>query len=293
MSNIADKLNYLNDTKKAIKTAISNRGVAVSDDDTFRSYASKITEIGETIEKTKFGVTVDAFLGDADANGVLYPASSDIGIDLDFTNIEEVAEGALIYKFSNNLTIKSANFSTLKKIDAMGLSHAFLMSSIENIDFSQLTTIEMGGLENTFFGSQLKNINFNSLELIAENSLNSTFLACDNLESANLSSLRVIPTYGLSNTFSYCPALTNVNFDSLETVDIYGLSGTFEECPSLSTISFPSLININQQAFNNVFYGCLSLTEIHFRADMQETVEAMEGYSEKWGASNATIYFDL
>jgi len=39
------KINYLEQTKLAIKTAIINKGVAVSEADTFRSYASKIASI--------------------------------------------------------------------------------------------------------------------------------------------------------------------------------------------------------------------------------------------------------
>lgn len=42
---VKDKLDYLNDTKQAIKTAIQSKGQAVSDADTFRSYADKINAI--------------------------------------------------------------------------------------------------------------------------------------------------------------------------------------------------------------------------------------------------------
>lgn len=42
---VKDKLDYLNDTKQAIKTAIQGKGQAVSDNDTFRSYADKINAI--------------------------------------------------------------------------------------------------------------------------------------------------------------------------------------------------------------------------------------------------------
>jgi hypothetical protein len=45
MSTITDKLTYLQDTKTAIKNAIVNKGVSVSDSDTFRSYANKISSI--------------------------------------------------------------------------------------------------------------------------------------------------------------------------------------------------------------------------------------------------------
>ena len=45
MGTIADKLTYLSNTKAAIKNAITAKGVTVSDGDTFRSYADKISSI--------------------------------------------------------------------------------------------------------------------------------------------------------------------------------------------------------------------------------------------------------
>ena len=42
---LVQKLNYLLDTKEAIKEAIVNKKVEVSDSDTFRSYAEKIGTI--------------------------------------------------------------------------------------------------------------------------------------------------------------------------------------------------------------------------------------------------------
>ena len=45
MGTITDKLNKLAETKSAIKTAIVNKGVSISDTDTFASYADKIASI--------------------------------------------------------------------------------------------------------------------------------------------------------------------------------------------------------------------------------------------------------
>ena len=42
---LVQKLNYLLDTKEAIKEAIINKKVEISDSDTFRSYADKINDI--------------------------------------------------------------------------------------------------------------------------------------------------------------------------------------------------------------------------------------------------------
>ena len=45
MGTITDKLNKLAETKSAIKTAIVNKGVTITDTDTFASYADKISSI--------------------------------------------------------------------------------------------------------------------------------------------------------------------------------------------------------------------------------------------------------
>lgn len=57
---ISDKLTYLEGTKSAIKDAIVAKGVAVSDSDTFRSYADKIGQIsggGRKINLNDYGLT--------------------------------------------------------------------------------------------------------------------------------------------------------------------------------------------------------------------------------------------
>ena len=43
----------------------------------------------------------------------------------------------------------------------------------------------------------------------------------------------------------------------------------------------------------NYTFSFSSLTEIHFPAAIKSKIEALTGYSDKWGATNATIYFDL
>lgn len=55
---IYDKLTYLEGTKSAIKDSIISKGVAVSDSDTFRSYADKISQISAGgVDVTATGMT--------------------------------------------------------------------------------------------------------------------------------------------------------------------------------------------------------------------------------------------
>ena len=50
MGTIADKLNYLSETKNLIKQAIISKGVGISNSDSFRSYAQKISNINTGVD---------------------------------------------------------------------------------------------------------------------------------------------------------------------------------------------------------------------------------------------------
>ena len=63
----------------------------------------------------------------------------------------------------------------------------------------------------------------------------------------------------------------------------------FYNCTALTTVSLPEATSIGNYAFSK----CTALTEIHFSAANQATIEALSSYSSKFGATNATIYFDL
>lgn len=63
----------------------------------------------------------------------------------------------------------------------------------------------------------------------------------------------------------------------------------FNNCNSLYAI----YIEGNVTSIGNNAFKSSSLKEIHFKASIQATIEAMSNYTSKWGATNATIYFDL
>lgn len=80
----SDKLIYLNGTKEAIKQAIIDKGVEVSSEDTFRSYATKIGEISG-------GGGGGDSLGYKRVSGV--PNGEDI-----ITNAPDIESGGVLYK---------------------------------------------------------------------------------------------------------------------------------------------------------------------------------------------------
>ena len=70
MGTITDKLNKLAETKSAIKTAIVNKGVAVSDSDTFASYANKISSISGAKDTYGFSDIGFSTVPDRITNGI-------------------------------------------------------------------------------------------------------------------------------------------------------------------------------------------------------------------------------
>ena len=78
------KINYLEQTKTAIKTAIISKGVAVSEADTFRSYASKIASISGGGElkavygKQQLNYTQGASVFTADSDGIYLACNQNI-----------------------------------------------------------------------------------------------------------------------------------------------------------------------------------------------------------------------
>ena len=123
-----------------------------------------------------------------------------------------------------------------------------------------------------------------------------TFEGCTGLTgSVEFPNLTKIDIHGLYSCFNGCTGLTgSVEFPNLTEMDIYGIAYAFTNCTGLTgTINFPSLITVGTNGLNNTFKGCTGITEIHFRADAKSVIEAQGTYDSKFGATNATIYFDL
>lgn len=111
-----------------------------------------------------------------------------------------------------------------------------------------------------------------------------------NVEFPNLITINY---YGLFDAFNGCTGITSVNFPKLTEIGTCGLNYAFCGCTGLTgNVEFPALISIGSNGLLNAFLNT-NITEIHFKADVKSVVEAQASYSSKFGASNATIYFDL
>ena len=121
-----------------------------------------------------------------------------------------------------------------------------------------------------------------------------SFIWCEGITSINFPALTSIEDYGMSNTFGYCTELTgHVSFPSLISIGYYGMEATFTGCEKIIKVSFPSLTFVDEYGLYATFMDCTGITEIHFRADAKSVIENQNDYDAVFGASDATIYFDL
>lgn len=256
MGTITEKLSKVLETKSAIKNAIVNKGVDVTDDDTFSSYAEKIEQIesGTAVNTKKLGLTIDNFLGDVDDNGVLQAISE--APDVDFTGVKEIGENSLVCTFAYK-NINSVNVSDIEVIQTTGMDHTFSHSTLNNTDvvFENLTEIKQNGLQYTFEHSNITSLEFPGItQIIRDNAdryvtLNHTAEYCKNLNTISFPNLERIESYQNFTYMANQSTVTNILFPKLKYISSV-------EKPSGSTSSFGP--------FNQAFYGTNNMTSFEF-----------------------------
>ena len=137
---------------------------------------------------------------------------------------------------------------------------------------------------------------FDECTRVADYGLFFAFSGCTDITgNVSFPKLTSVGYFGLQAVFQGCAGITgSISFPKLTSIDYCGLYYTFSGCTGITgSVSFPKLTSIGTRGLYYAFDGCTGITEIHFSADAQSTVEATGGYETKFGASNATIYFDL
>lgn len=259
------------------------------------------TIVEKEVAKTKFGATVDAFLGDVDANGVYKKTTTPLYVNL--VGVTSIYMGAFMYRFAGAIELDFAA-DDVTSIDSEGMSHAFYStmgsSNPKKISFANLEVVDQYcAFEQCLYASgNEKNTTFNfpKLKVISGTRTFSKFSAS---------------YYG--NVDDIFPALEEISgANSMDGFCAYqnrnGVPLTFSKLKKAagSTTYQPAAPFGSPQTNGNVwnfpsateFVGYLwssgSYTgEIHFAAANQAAIEACEGYANKWGFTKATIFFDL
>ena len=161
---------------------------------------------------------------------------------------------------------------SLPKVTSVG-SYAFLRCSITNaVNLPAATYLDAY----VFMRGYVK-----SVSLPVATTLQGTFYYCYTVTTVSAPKATTVK----NETFWACPQLTSVDLSSVTTIQ----NSAFYKCPKLTTINLPKATSIGDSAFGD----CSNLTAIHFASTNESKITALSGYSNKFGATNATIYFDL
>lgn len=284
MATIAENLTLLESTKANIKQAIVNKGVSVSDTDTFASYADKIGQIsgGSSAAALDFGSINYAYAPTALKNGL----DASVAYLNNWTGNHFDSDPELMFMPKVEITD-----SEPVSLEYVGGSFPRLLI-FPDIDFKHK---DING-ETLFNNSKavsihLKNINFTG-------SLESLFQGCNNLSDITCSGLTIdsnvtSATYcfkgcyqlttvpdlfngaqtGLTNLnymFQDCK-MTTIDLSSWKFGQVTSMRNMFRDCDNTITIDITGIDTSQMTSTSNMFnmcYGCYNLIRIRGAIDL-------------------------
>ena len=279
MGTTADKLNKILETKKAIRTAINNKGGTLTETDTFASYATAIDNIksgGSGVGEEK-SIYVDFLDGDGtllkreylDVGGTATPPD-DPNLDSDYltfsgwsdtqlTNITESKTIYAIYTTKDNATYIFIHIPTENKAIMLRFG-----GTVTSVDWGDGTTDAT--LSHTYSATGDYVIKVIGGTSIPTNILNST-----NDNAFVLKCYLSNTIKGLNSAFNQCFSLKSIILP--KDIKVIGPS-VFYQCFSLESINLPSTITaINSQAF----LGCYTLKNISLPSGVTRLDKTCDG----------------
>ena len=203
MSNINNKLDYLDETKQLIKQAIIEKGQEVSDEDTFRSYVDKISDI-ETGNDTK-----DAT---ATSNDILYPETAYIS--------NGKVTGNIMPTYSSNTTLSQTNtISRSLSYSLLDINYDAKIAIVSDEDykfnFCNIVNNEIDYENSTY-------ITLNDFEEGMDGTY--TFSKCCTNFDKNTNDLYLYLLFTFQNTFKVFCYTYNIKTKSSKYIDTYELA---------------------------------------------------------------------
>lgn len=295
---ITNKLEYLQETKNQIKNAITEKGVTISDTDTFRSYADKIASIS-----TGTGTSSDDWQPEPDwwdIETILENDTEDysqkiiclLTDELDDGATKSQVRGADKYKLSDGQVIETTSSSseniynifdiTKDKACSKGYKTRYIIY-YKNSDFDANIILPDNAIYAIFSGVKFSNTCFNSKIFLqgikfinntqyTATSITSMFGGCHNLKS--ITGLEISESVSTASAFTYCSVLEKIpNIDTRNTTNMYNM---FSYCSALKKI--PNIDTRNTTSMNNMFISCFNLKEIQ-NLDMVNVTNTINMFS--------------
>ena len=255
MGTTADKLNKVLETKEAIRTAINNKGGALTETDTFASYATAIDNIqsgGGGGGDNPLQYVIDNYEGDGKPScyNLFYKyqgTSLDILSQCDFSKVTNMS-----YMFNG-----CSSLTTIPLIDTSSCTN--MSNMFDNC--SSLTTIPLIDTSSCINMSKMftlcsKLTTIPQLDTSSCTNIYAVFNGCSSLTTIPQLDTSLCTNMGFM--FWNCSKLTTI--PQLDTSSCTKMYRMFFQCSSLTTI--PQLDTSKVTDFTYMFYYCSKLTSI-------------------------------
>ena len=235
MGSIADKMNYLLETKKGIREAIAAKGVSISDGDTFRSYADKIASI-ET--------------GEGSGGDSPTPDIPVIGDGKTYLYIKIAAPGRMTVPLyfsqtvANGVTIDWGDGS-----DTLTISGTGNKNTIHTYADVGEYTISLNPVSGCTLGLGHKSSSYCVMGATGNNGR----VYCNMLQAAEIGkNVTSVGNYAFYNCYSLSSVVMSQGVTSVGSLAFYN-------CYSLSSVVMPQGVT---SIGSNLFYKCYSLSSV-------------------------------
>ena len=250
MATIAENLTLLESTKANIKQAIVNKGVSVSDTDTFASYADKIGQIS--------GGSSAAALDFGSINYAYAPPYLKKGLD---------ASVAYLNNWTGNNFPSDSELMFMPKfeiVDSEPVSLSYVGSDFPKLLIFPDIDFKHKDIDGTALFSDSKAISIHLKNINFTGTLSSLFWKCNSLADLTCSGLTIDSNVAsASNCFRECYQLTTVPdlFNGAQT-GLTDLNYMFFQCSNMTTIDLSSWKFGQVTSMQNMFRNCINAETI-------------------------------
>ena len=228
MGTTADKLNKLLETKQAIKQAIIDKGVDVSDDTVFADYASKISEI----EAGSGEGGVDPYYE------YLWIRSTNNNTNYSYLFFDYVGDTLDLSKLDTSKATDMSNmFYRCEKLTSLDVSN-FNTSNVKDMDYMFFNCNKLTSLDLSNFNTS----NVTTMKYMFGNCYALTSLDLSNFDTSKITDMNYI--------FNSCSNLTSLDCSSWNVGHITGyyyIQTAFDGCSSLVDFYPPQNFNANMR----------------------------------------------
>lgn len=314
---ITNKLTYLEQTKEGIKQAIINKGVSVSDSDTFRSYINKIDSI------TTGGGSSDCNVSTCwDSLG--YTTDDISGLDVHIAKAQDIKDTWDTSKTTYEYPIDMVLFPNVdvSNLTIFKPNNTSSTNTTPCLFFPKLAFANLADCKNMFQGWKLINsldttlwdmsnvtdtqymfYNCNVLDEIKGvedwnvgnvTSMYHMFYYCTRLTSLDLSGWNVSSVTNMGNMFGYCTNLTSLNIVGWDASNVTNVGSMFSNCKSITSLDLSGWNTGAVTSMNNMFGYSNAITDIDITGWVTSKVTNMENiFNGCYGIIKVNGFLDL